>query len=402
MFRLKPWRGHGAPLLLNDLIANLRALGKRSILALIGIAIGSSSVVATINIGSNAAAEAAMIFKGLGVTTFVAHLSRSTESAALTLVTIDTDQLRRAVANVLNIAPTAQVGGSVVFNGRATNVDVIGSTGELMAAMDLTLREGRFLSDFDQGATYAVVGHTLAQTLESAGKPMHVGDRIRINHYLFQVIGILRHQPDSMLIPVRANDSLFLALEGLRRIDTSAQIDNVIVRLAPDHDISSTAAAMITPLKQMSGAREVSMQVPQQLMDGMSRQNRTFSYLLMALGGVSLVGGGTGVMNVMLMNVSQRRREIGVRMALGARRRDIRQLFILESITLTAVGAFCGGVLGIGGAYLYASFSGWTFFLAPASLPLGVISTLLVGAFSGLYPAVLASRLPPVEALRDE
>jgi len=387
---------------LQELGASLRALGKRSVLALIGIAIGSSSVVAMINIGSNAAEEASMIFKGMGVTTLVAQLPESTRVGSVARLTLDTDQLRAWVPNLLNIAPTAQTGSSVTFKGRTQYTQLVGSTAELPGAMGLTLREGRFLSAFDQGDTYAVVGHRLAEDLGTAADPLRIGDRIRVDDYLFQVIGILRNQPDSLLIPVRANDSLFIPLAGMRRLNDSVHIRDVIIRVAAQQDISATAAALTDPLKRLSGAQDVDMMIPQQLMEGMTRQTRTFAYLLMALGGLSLIGGGTGVMNVMLMNVSSRRREIGVRMALGARRRDIRNLFMFEAITLTAVGALCGGLLGIACAFTYANVSDWTFFLAPLSLPLGVLSTLLVGVFFGLYPAMLASRLQPVEALRDE
>lgn len=389
-------------LVLQDLGTSLRALGKRSVLALIGIAIGSSSVVAMINIGSNAAEEASMIFKGMGVTTLVAQLPESTRVGSVARLTLDTDQLRAWVPNLLNIAPTAQTGSSVTFKGRTQYTQLVGSTAELPGAMGLTLREGRFLSAFDQGDTYAVVGHRLAEDLGTAADPLRIGDRIRVDDYLFQVIGILRNQPDSLLIPVRANDSLFIPLAGMRRLNDSVHIRDVIIRVAAQQDISATAAALTDPLKRLSGAQDVDMMIPQQLMEGMTRQTRTFAYLLMALGGLSLIGGGTGVMNVMLMNVSSRRREIGVRMALGARRRDIRNLFMFEAITLTAVGALCGGLLGIACAFTYANVSGWTFFLAPLSLPIGVLSTLLVGVFFGLYPAMLASRLQPVEALRDE
>lgn len=402
MSRVMPGRGRSALLLMHDVSSSLRTLGKRSVLALLGIAIGSSSVVAMINIASNAAEEASMIFKGMGVNTFVAHLSTANEKRTPAYATFDAGQFRKAVPNLLNIAPTAYVGASVVFKGRSLNADLIGSTGELMDAMDLTLRAGRFMSEFDQGETYVVVGHSLAETLGAADEPLRTGDRIRINNYLFQVIGILQDRPDTLLIPIRANDSLFLTLNGMRRISPLAQIRNVIIRVSPDQEINAAATALVDPLKQLPGVTDVAMLLPHQLMDGMSRQNRTFAYLLLALGAISLVGGGTGVMNVMLMNVTQRRREIGVRMALGACRRDIRNLFMLEAITLTAVGAFCGGVLGIGFAFMYAHLSDWTFFLAPAALPLGVISTLGVGVFFGLYPAVLASRLQPVEALRDE
>lgn len=389
-------------LLLQDLGASLRALGQRSVLALIGIAIGSSSVVAMINIGSNAAEEASMIFKGMGVNTLVAQLSETTRDGSAARLTLDTDQLRASVPYLLNIAPTAQIGSAVTFKGRTQYTQLVGGTVELPGAMGLTLREGRFLSAFDQGDTYAVVGYRLAEDLGTAADPLRIGDRIRVEDSLFQVIGILRNQPDSLLIPVRANDSLFIPLAGMRRLSDSTYIRDVIIRVAAQQDISATATALITPLERLSGAKEVEIIVPQQLMEGMTRQTRTFAYLLMALGGLSLIGGGTGVMNVMLMNVSSRRREIGVRMALGARRRDIRNLFMFEAITLTAVGALCGGLLGIACAFTYAHVSDWTFFLAPLSLPLGVLSTLLVGVFFGLYPAMLASRLQPVEALRDE
>lgn len=386
-------------LVLLELVTSLRTLGKRSLLALIGIAIGSSSVVAMINIGSNAAEEAAMIFKGMGVNTLIAQVSETPSDKPPAL---DTAQLRRAVAHLLHIAPIAPVGSSVVYKGRTSYAELVGSTAELAGAMDLRLREGQFLPAVDQGETYAVVGHRLAETLGTASQPLRTGDQVRVGHYLFQVIGILRNRPDSFLIPVRTNDSLFLPLQGMRRVSHSAPIRDVIIRVAPGRDISAVAAALVKPLKRLSGAKEVTVLVPQQLMEGMSRQNRTFAYLLIALGGISLVGGGTGVMNIMLTNVTQRRREIGVRMALGARRRDIRNLFMLEAITLSGVGALGGGVLGIAFACVYAHVSGWTFVLAPAALPLGIISTLAVGLFFGLYPAVLASRLQPVEALRDE
>lgn len=176
----------------------------------------------------------------------------------------------------------------------------------------------------------------------------------------------------------------------------------MVLRAAAGQDMEHIAVETTKALGAQLTEHTVEIQIPQQMIDGMTRQSRTFAYLLLALGAISLVGGGVGVMNVMLMNVSERRREIGIRMALGARQRDIRNLFLLEAVTLTAVGALCGAVLGMGAAYLYAWLSGWQFSLAVSALPLGVGSTLLVGLFFGIYPAVSASRLQPVEALRDE
>lgn len=388
--------------LLHEAFVSLRTLGKRSILALLGIVIGSSSVVALINIGHNAAEDAAAIFQNMGTDTLVARFPASADSRTPLPAALDTRALSQAVPSLINIAPTVLLSATLIRNGRSANASVVGATAQLAPAMRLQLREGRFLSDFDQNEIYAVIGHQVAQTLGAAGAPLQLGDRVRINDYLFLVIGILQNQPSAVLVPIQANDSVFLPQGSMRRIFPSPQIDNVVTRVAGGQKMEQVAAAMTQALKKILRGREVEVQVPQQIIDGMTRQSRTFGYLLMALGGISLVGGGVGVMNVMLMNVSERRREIGIRMALGARQKDIRNLFLLEAVSLTAVGALSGAILGVASAFIYARMSGWHFSLAGAALPLGIGSTLLVGLFFGLYPAIAASRLQPVEALRDE
>jgi putative ABC transport system permease protein len=359
-------------------------------------------VVALINIGHNAAEDAAAIFQNMGTDTLVARFPASADSRTPLPAALDTRALSQAVPSLINIAPTVLLSATLIRNGRSANASVVGATAELAPAMRLQLREGRFLSDFDQNEIYAVIGHQVAQTLGAAGAPLQLGDRVRINDYLFLVIGILQNQPSAVLVPIQANDSVFLPQGSMRRIFPSPQIDNVVTRVAGGQNMEQVAAAMTQALKKILRGREVEVQVPQQIIDGMTRQSRTFGYLLMALGGISLVGGGVGVMNVMLMNVSERRREIGIRMALGARQKDIRNLFLLEAVSLTAVGALSGAILGVASAFIYARMSGWHFSLAGAALPLGIGSTLLVGLFFGLYPAISASRLQPVEALRDE
>lgn len=388
--------------LLHEAMTSLRTLGRRSILALLGIVIGSSSVVALINIGHNAAEDAAAIFKNMGTDILVAQFPGRADSRQPMPARLDVAALHRALPELAHIAPTAQSSSQLVFQGRTVTGFVVGTTSDLAASMRLKLREGRFLSDYDPGQTHVVVGAQIARNLSSGGMPLGVGDRLRINDYLFLVIGILEPQPNAVLIPIQTNDTVFVPLEGMRRIATAPQIGNVIARATSDLNMGTLAPALSAALKQQLRGRDVEVQVPEQILDGMTRQSRTFGYLLLALGAISLIGGGVGVMNVMLMNVAERRREIGVRMALGARRRDIRNLFLLEAVTLTAVGALCGGVLGLTAAYVYARVSGWQFSLAVTALPLGVGSTLLVGLFFGIYPAISASRLQPVEALRDE
>ncbi|KFF47064.1 MULTISPECIES: ABC transporter permease [Pseudomonas] len=388
--------------LLHEALISLRTLGKRSILALLGIVIGSSSVVALINIGHNAAVDAAMIFKDMGTDTLIAQFPPKGSSNVPMRTQLDLDAVRLAVPGIAHIGALSLFSGPIVFHGRTTNANLVGSTPGIQAAMRLAVREGRFLSAFDASETFAVIGDPLAQALSAPGDPLQLGDRVRINDYLFLIVGILHDQPRAMLMPVQANESLFIPAEGMRRIYATPQISNVIIRAAPGQDMERIARDATAALQPQLSDHDVNITVPQQMIDGMTRQSRTFAYLLLALGAISLVGGGVGVMNVMLMNVSERRREIGIRMALGARQRDIRNLFLLEAVTLTAVGALCGAVLGMTAAWLYAWLSGWAFALAVAALPLGVGSTLLVGLFFGIYPAVSASRLQPVEALRDE
>ncbi|RQO50479.1 ABC transporter permease [Pseudomonas sp. KBW05] len=388
--------------LLHEAFVSLRTLGKRSLLALLGIVIGSSSVVALINIGHNAAVDAALIFKDMGTDTLVAQFPAKVGSSSPMRKHLDLDSVRQAVPGIAHIGALSLFSGPVVFHGRTANANIVGSTPDIQDAMRLSLREGRFLSDFDANETFAVIGGQLAQALSTPGDPLKLGERLRINDYLFLIVGILHSQPRALLMPVQGDESLFIPAEGMQRIYANPQIGNVVIRAAPGQDMEAMANAASAVLQRQLTDHSVDIQVPQQMIDGMTRQSRTFAYLLLALGAISLVGGGVGVMNVMLMNVSERRREIGIRMALGARQRDIRNLFLLEAVTLTAVGAACGAVLGMTAAWLYAWLSGWAFTLAAAALPLGVGSTLLVGLFFGIYPAVSASRLQPVEALRDE
>ncbi|NWD89756.1 ABC transporter permease, partial [Pseudomonas sp. K5002] len=312
--------------LLHEAFVSLRTLGKRSILALLGIVIGSSSVVALINIGHNAAEDAAMIFKDMGTDTLVAQFPPRGASTAQMPASLDLEAVRRSVPGIAHIGAVSLFSGPVVFHGRTWNASLVGSTPDLKDAMRLSVRDGRFLSSFDAGETYAVVGDQVVQALSVPGDPLQLGDRVRINDYLFLIVGILHSQPRAMLIPVQANESLFVPAPGMRRIYASPQIGNVIIRATPGQDMERLAQDSAVALRAQLTDHDVDIQVPQQMIDGMTRQSRTFAYLLLALGAISLVGGGVGVMNVMLMNVSERRREIGIRMALGARQRDIRNL----------------------------------------------------------------------------
>ena len=383
-----------------DAIDSFRTMGKRSVLALLGIVIGSGSIVAVINVGHNTSQEAAKIFQGMGGDTLFAKLNDE-QRFKDSFLGMDAANIRGLDLQHLMVAPVSEVSGKAGFNRLYIDVRIVGTEPALIEVLKLSISRGRFLHEFDRDDNVVVLGHTVATSLSSNGLGIQVGEWLKINNYLFKVVGVLQPAMESMLSPVLTNHSLFMPLQGLARVDSGAAITDVIMRVGPAQKIELVVPQVMERLSAAFKTRTVEIVVAQQMIDAMSRQNKTFHYLLIALGIITLVGGGVAVMNVMYMNVSERRIEIGLRMAIGARRQDIRNLFLVEALALSTLGAVLGAGVGIALAWLYAVISGWAFELAMLSIPLGVSSTLLVGVFFGLKPAIAASRLTPVEALRD-
>lgn len=397
-------QGPGFLQTLIESLDSLRLLGRRSWLAMLGIAVGCAAIVALLNIGQNAANEAMTAFKGMGAESIVASFPFSPLNSRTLPPTLDTRSLLKRLPAIAQVAPTTFHSGQVRYAGRTVDAVVLGTTGGLAETLDLKLAQGRFISDFDQQATYIVAGAKVAHELGIAGpgRSLIAGMQLQIEGYLFEVIGIARPQPPNPLIPIQVDEALFIPIESMRRLQPSPQISSVIAKVHDGGVITESAQDLRAYLEGVLKGHDVEVLVPQQLIDSLTHQSNTFSYLLAGLGGISLLVGGAGVMNVMLMNVSERRREIGVRMALGARARDIRMLFLLEAACLSVTGSLVGAAVGLLSAFLFVWFSGWRFTLVIESLPLGVGSSLLIGLFFGLYPAVTASRLQPVQALRDD
>jgi len=397
-------QGPGLLQTLIESLDSLRLLGRRSWLAMLGIAVGCAAIVALLNIGQNAANEAMTAFKGMGAESIVASFPFSPLNSRTLPPTLDTRSLLKRLPAIAQVAPTTFHSGQVRYAGRTVDAVVLGTTGGLVETLDLKLAQGRFISDFDQQATYIVAGAKVAHELGigGPGRSLIAGMQLQIEGYLFEVIGIARPQAPNPLIPIQVDEALFIPIESMRRLQPSPQISSVIAKVHDGGVITESAQDLRAYLEGVLKGHDVEVLVPQQLIDSLTHQSNTFSYLLAGLGGISLLVGGAGVMNVMLMNVSERRREIGVRMALGARARDIRMLFLLEAACLSVTGSLVGAAVGLLSAFLFVWFSGWRFSLAIESLPLGVGSSLLIGLFFGLYPAVTASRLQPVQALRDD
>ncbi|RMV70063.1 ABC transporter permease [Pseudomonas coronafaciens] len=391
--------------LLREPVENLRQLGRRAFLALLGIAVGSMAVVALLNIGHNAEKEAMSVFKGMGSDLLVANVQTPVGGRSDSLPnisTLDTDDLRRAIPNIIKAAPLILTSAEARFKGHALSTTILGSTADLPGVLDLRLAQGRLLSRFDAHSTHAVLGANVAAEWESAKIHIQPGDHVQIGGYQFQVIGILRPKGQNPLLPAPPDDSILLPVEGMRRVIPSPQISSILARSLNSTSLAQTAPLLQQWLEGKMPGYEINVQIPRLLLDGIARQSRLFSWLLGGLGSIVLLVGGIGVMNVMVMNVSERRREIGVRMALGARPKDIARLFLLEAVVLATTGAMAGTLIGIVMAWAFVYFSGWsTFSLSAAALPLGIGSAVVTGLFFGLSPAMAAARLTPVQALRD-
>ena len=381
---------------------SLRSMGQRSLLALIGIMVGSASIVALLNIGRSASEDALRTFNDLGTDTLVASFPSSHMPSSALSVRVDEKQLLRDIPALTHVAAVTQYSTPVSRNGTPAESVVIGTAASLLDILGLKLESGRFLSNHDRNATFVVAGAEVAQALRGAGRRLQVSDMLQIGDYQFQVIGLVAAQPHNPLIPISVNDALFIPASSMRRLTTSAMVGNVIAKVTHSANLQDIARAFQSHMSDTLDGREVDVQIPQQLIDGLRRQADTFSWLMAGLGAISLLVAGVGVMNVMLMSVNERRREIGVRLALGARQRDIQQLFLLEAVHLSVIGALTGALLGCAVAYVFTQARDWPVCLSLDSLLLGGGSSILVGLFFGCYPATVASRLSPVIALRDD
>ncbi|MCU1793917.1 ABC transporter permease [Pectobacterium polaris] len=400
-------RYHYGPSLQQRLLEPLNSLillGRRAVLALLGIAVGCGSVVALLNVGHNAEAEAMGVFRGMGSDLLVATVQNRAGNHATGSAPADLDitVLRKNLPDIKAATALIVTSTEVRLRGRSLSTMVVGSRAELSDVLELKLAQGRYLSDFDEQSTYIVLGANVAEQWASQGGVAALGERVQVSGYLFEIVGILQPQGRNPLVPVSVDDSILMPISGMRRVMPAPQIVSVIARNSSSDTLMQTGSQLKDYLTPLMPKLDIDMQIPQQLLEGMAQQSRMFSWLLAGLGGISLLVGGVGVMNVMVMNVSERRREIGVRMALGARPRDIAGLFLLEAVVLSACGALIGAVCGVAAAWLFVFFSDWsTFSLSVLSLPLGIGSSLVIGLFFGLNPAMTAARLEPVQALRD-
>jgi len=396
---------------------SLRANRMRSILTMLGMVIGVSAVIAMVAIGAGANERIAAQISSIG-SNLLLVLPGSTTSGGLrsgfgsapTLTMADARAIGRELPAVRLAAPSIRSTSPVVYGNQNWSTLIQGVTPEYFEIREYRLAEGRFFTsdEVDASSKVAVVGRTVVRNLFGDESP--VGEILRIKRVPFTIVGVLaekgqspqgQDQDDIIIAPITTVQN---------RLFGSGHPGSVGVIIAQAVDRESIGEAereMVSLLRQRhrigSGQEEdFSVRNLSEMLAVAEASTRVMSLLLGAIASVSLLVGGIGIMNIMLVSVTERTREIGIRLAVGARERDILVQFLIEAVSLSVAGGAVGILLGVGGSLLISRFAGWSTLISPGAVLVAFSFSAAVGIFFGFYPARKASRLDPIEALRHE
>lgn len=382
-------------------IASLIASKQRSLLALLGIVIGIGSVIAMVSIGIIVKEYSLKQFLALGTDFILIEKgwSMDVDSAKITAKMVD--QLPTQLPDLLEVSPVGSSIESFTYRGKSYSPSILATAPNFLKINRFGLEKGRYISALDKNVPYCVIGKDVANELEKNGVLEPLGILVKMKEKLFTVIGVLNETPVGGLKPFNANRSFIIPFSTYEWIFEGAEISSVLGRMRPDANPKAVTQNIKNFFTLRNPDLEIEVSNAKELIEQRKKQNQMFTLLLGAIGSISLIVGGVGVMNVMLVSVTERKQEIGIRRALGALQRDIQVQFLIESVLLCLVGGFIGMVLGIGASYFIAKHNGWDFLISNIAIIIGVGVSTLVGIFFGYYPARQASKLDPIVALRS-
>ncbi len=400
--------------LTSTLIISFRALRRnilRSTLTSLGIIIGVGAVIATVSIGNGAKAQVEGQIASLGQNIISVFPGTSTAGgmrggwgSASSLTPEDAAAILREVPGVVAVSPEMRDRAQVLANGLNWNTMIMGEAPDYLGIRLWTFAEGGVFTEQDvrSYAKVAIIGRTVADQLFPDGGAL--GGTIRIRNIPFKVLGILeskgfnffgQDQDDTVIIPYTSH---------LRRVTRRQYLNSIIVQAATAEQIPHIQQQITDLLQQRRSGREPDFTVRSQveLAQAATATSRTMTWLLGAIAGVSLVVGGIGIMNIMLVSVTERTREIGIRLAIGAHGKEIMLQFLTESVVLSVFGGTLGILTGIGASKLMTHFNGWPTLVSTDAIIIAFVFSAAVGIFFGFYPARKAAQLDPIEALRYE
>ncbi|KFE64867.1 ABC transporter permease [Hyalangium minutum] len=391
----------------------------RSVLTALGIIIGVGAVIAMVAIGDGARANVQQVFTSMGTNLLIILPGSSTSGGARggfgsapTVTWDDLEAIRTQVPSVRAAAPELRSSTTVLSEDQNWTTSVIGTTPDFFEVRNWPLASGaRFTEqDAEAGAKVAILGQSVVEKLFGAGADP-VGQSIRIKKTPFTVIGVVARKGQSP-VGQDLDDTVFVPANTFRRQVQSQSLGAFIsgvtyVQAAPTATTAQAQADIIQLLRERhrlaeSAPNDFDIRDLSELAAGQQQSTQTLSLLLASIAAVSLLVGGIGIMNIMLVSVTERTREIGVRVAVGARPRDILSQFLVEALTLALLGGAIGAGLGVGIARFLASQFQWPLLVRPDVIFLALGFSALVGVGFGLYPARKASQLDPIDALRYE
>jgi len=391
----------------------------RSALTMLGIIIGVAAVIVMIAVGAGAQARVEEQIRSLGANILLL-LSGATTSGGvrlgfgsnLTLSEDDAIALQRELPEAI-AAPALRGSAQVVWGNQNWSTVIFGVTPEYLEVREWEIIAGHGFDPTDlAGATkVCLLGQTVARQLFAGADP--VGQVIRIRRVPFTVIGVLEGKGQS-LMGTDQDDLILMPLSTARKrvlgVGTLAKqrsVGTIWVKVREGYDMKAAEEQVRGLLRQRHRLQpgqddDFSLRNLEEVAATQEASSRVLALLLAAVASVSLVVGGIGIMNIMLVSVTERTREIGLRMAVGARTRDILGQFLVEAVTLSLIGGIAGILIGVGASFAIAQVAGWRIVLSPESVVLAVAFAFAIGVFFGFYPARKAAHLNPVEALRFE
>jgi putative ABC transport system permease protein len=385
--------------------SRLRTGRLRAALTMLGVIIGVASVVALVGVGQGTTSNITERLSSLGTNLLTVSAFGAAGGASSTLTIGDADALR-SVDGIAGVAPESQTQAVVAAGGETVTTAVVGTTAEYAAVRAFDVWQGTFLTDtaVERDLRVAVLGATTAEDLGL--DETSLGTEITVGGLPFKLIGILQPKggatfqdpDDQVLVPIGVVARHFTGDDGVRTIGVSvadgADMDAVQASITSElrfrHDLASDDDDDFSIFDQA------------QLLETASSISGTLTLLLGGIASISLVVGGIGIMNIMLVSVRERTREIGIRKAVGARGRDILLQFLIEALTLSGLGGVIGVLLGLGVSALIARVGDITFAFSPATVAVALLFSLAVGVVFGVWPARQAARLDPIAALRYE
>ena len=395
--------------------SSLRATKARAVLTALGIVIGVAAVITMVALGSGAQHAVESQLDALGTDrlsiTPGQSMVRGVASAERARLTIDDARaLTRDARNIRAVAPVLTGRQQLKLGAANSNSDVIATSAAFAEIERLTIAYGRFFTDGEdqQRKRVVVIGADVPAALNASGVSPRalVGREMYIRGAPFEIVGVIA--PADRGGRLDPDEAVFIPLEtGRYRVFGTERIQSITAQLA-DSRLPMPAILDIEAILRREhqlrpeATNDFRIQDNSQFLAARAEASKTMTYLLAGIAAVSLLVGGIGIMNIMLVSVTERTREIGVRKALGATRRSVLAQFLLEALTLCLVGGAAGVLVGYGAAATFSRINGWAMHVTPASVAVAVCFSAAIGLFFGVWPARRASRLDPIEALRYE